>query len=281
MYPQFKEIVMDYQPALIFSDGDWWMDDELWETKPLLAWLFNNAPNKDEVVINDRWGKVRGKYGGYFTTEYGSGFDNIDKPWEENRGIGHSFGYNRIEDLNDYKSSQELVYVLIDIVSRGGNLLLNIGPRANGLIPVIMQQRLSDIGDWLEVNGEAIYDTKAFERTCQWSKGKRPEEARAEYKVEYNVMALTVEPEEGMAHKEIFFTKKGNDLYCICPVYPKDKLVVKDVELKSGAIVEMLGYDQPLAWKKQGKNIVIDVPALTPSESPCSFAWTFKLSGVK
>jgi len=54
MYPQFKELVTNYQPSVIFSDGDWWMNDDLWETKPLLAWLFNNAPNKDEVVINDR-----------------------------------------------------------------------------------------------------------------------------------------------------------------------------------------------------------------------------------
>ena len=59
MNPQFKEIVNLYAPAVIFSDGDWWMDDDKWETKPLLAWLFNEAPNKDEVVINDRWGKVR------------------------------------------------------------------------------------------------------------------------------------------------------------------------------------------------------------------------------
>ena len=71
MNPQFKEIVNLYEPAVIFSDGDWWMDDDKWETKPLLAWLFNEAPNKEEVVINDRWGKVRKKHGGYFTTEYG------------------------------------------------------------------------------------------------------------------------------------------------------------------------------------------------------------------
>ena len=51
-------------PAVIFSDGDWWMDDDKWETKPLLASLFNEAPNKEEVVINDRWGKVRKKHGG-------------------------------------------------------------------------------------------------------------------------------------------------------------------------------------------------------------------------
>lgn len=54
MIPQFKQIVIDYQPSLIFSDGDWWMDDDKWETRPLVAWLFNNAPNRDKVVINDR-----------------------------------------------------------------------------------------------------------------------------------------------------------------------------------------------------------------------------------
>ncbi|GAA3597548.1 alpha-L-fucosidase [Flavivirga amylovorans] len=280
MYPQFKEIVNNYQPSLIFSDGDWWMNDDLWETRPLLAWLFNNAPNKDEVVINDRWGQVRGEHGGYYTTEYGSGFDNIDKPWEENRGIGHSFGYNRIENLEDYKTSQELVYVLIDIVSRGGNLLLNIGPRADGLIPVIMQQRLIDIGDWLDVNGEAIYGTKTFGRTCQWSAGKKPSEVRGGFKAEYDVMALTVEPKEGMASKEVFFTQKENDLYCICPVYPKGKLIIKDLDTEIVEGVEMLGYDKPLEWKKQGGNIVINVPPLTISEVPCNFAWTFKIKNI-
>lgn len=281
MYPQFKQLVKDYQPSLIFSDGDWWMDDDLWETKPLLAWLFNNAPNKDEVVINDRWGEGRGVHGGYFTTEYGSGFDKIDKDWEENRGIGCSFGYNRIESLEDYKSSQELIYVLIDIVSRGGNLLLNIGPRADGLIPVIMQQRLSDIGDWLEINGEAIYETKSFDRTCQWSKGTKAVEAREEYSVEYDIMSLTVNPDKGMARKEILFTQKGDSLYCICPVYPKKRLVIKDVELNLGATVEMLGYDKLLKWNKKGSNIIVEVPDLSVSEVPCNFAWTFKLSGVK
>ena len=174
-----------------------------------------------------------------------------------------------------------MVYVLIDIVSRGGNLLLNIGPRADGLIPVIMQQRLRDIGNWLKVNGEAIYETKAFDRTCQWSEGKKPKEVRAEYSGEYNVMSLTVNSNEGMATKEIFFTQKGADLFCICPVYPKGELVVKDVDLKLDAVVEMLGYDKALNWKRDGANIVIEVPTLTTSEVPCQFAWTFKISRNK
>ena len=172
MNPQFKEIVNLYAPAVIFSDGDWWMDDDKWETKPLLAWLFNEAPNKDEVVINDRWGKVRKKHGGYFTTEYGSGFADPSILWEENRGIGKSFGYNRQETYDDYNSAQLLILMLCDIVSRGGNFLLDIGPTADGRIPIIMEDRLIQIGEWLNVNGEAIFGTRRWEKDCQWSEGE-------------------------------------------------------------------------------------------------------------
>ena len=103
-----------------------------------------------DIVINDRWGKeTRGKHGGYFTTEYDtltSLTQKVDiefkKPWEECRGMGASFGYNKNENLEDYSTSEELVHILINKVARGGNLLLNVGPTADGRIPVIMQQRL-------------------------------------------------------------------------------------------------------------------------------------------
>jgi alpha-L-fucosidase len=117
---------------------------------------FNESPVAKYVVVNDRWGKnTKGKNTGstYTTSEYGSGM-NPDVIWEESRGIGHSYGYNRNEKLEDYKSSLDLILMLVDIVSRGGNLLLDIGPTADGRIPVIMQQRLTDIGNWLSVNGE-------------------------------------------------------------------------------------------------------------------------------
>ena len=64
MLPQLKQIVTNYEPALLFSDGDWWMDYKKWRTLPFLSWALNNAPNKEELVFNDRWGKVRGKHGG-------------------------------------------------------------------------------------------------------------------------------------------------------------------------------------------------------------------------
>ena len=73
--------------------------------------------------------------------------------------MGKSFGFNRNEDPEDYNTSEQLIRMLVDIVSRGGNLLLNIGPRSDGTIPKIMINRLEDIGSWLEKNGEAIYET--------------------------------------------------------------------------------------------------------------------------
>ena len=163
MFPQFKDVVTHYKPSIIFSDGEWEMTSADWHSPELLAWLFNESPVKDEVVINDRWGKdTRHKHGGYWTTEYTAGMSGIDHPWEESRGMGVSYGYNRAEDLNVYHTGRELVIILVDTVSRGGNLLLDIGPNADGTIPVIMEERLTQIGDWLKINGEAIYGTKPW-----------------------------------------------------------------------------------------------------------------------
>jgi len=282
MVPQFKDVVQKYAPSLIFTDGEWDYPHTTWRATEVLSWLFNESVCKEEVVINDRWGKeTRHKHGGYYTTEYGSGLPNADNAWEENRGMAYSFGYSINENIDDYNSSRELVYMLIDIVSRGGNFLLDIGPTADGRIPVIMQERLLDIGKWMDVNGEAVYGTSCHKNTCQWSKGKIAEEDRGQYKVKYDVMKLTVSPDEGMASKEIFFTQKEDNLYCICPVYPKEKLVVKDVKLGSGAKVEMLGCNKSLKWKQQGSNVVIEVPALSASEVPCEFAWTFKMTRIQ
>lgn len=282
MLPQFKDVVNKYSPSLIFVDGEWDYPHTTWRSTELLAWLFNESASKDEVVINDRWGEeTRHRHGGYFTTEYGSGLPNAEHPWEENRGMAHSFGYSRTENFEDYNSTQELLYMLIDIVSRGGNFLLDIGPTADGRIPVIMQERLLEMGDWLAVNGEAIYETETWQNTCQWSTGKRVEEERGTYKVKYDVMKLTVDPDEGMASKEVFFTKKGDALYAICPVFPKEKLTLKGVKLSNRSKVSLLGYEKNLKWTQQGANVVIEVPYLTASEVPCQYAWTFKISDIK
>jgi alpha-L-fucosidase len=172
LFPQFKDLVTRYHPDIVWSDGEWDLTSEEWRTPELLAWLFNTAPNAADLVINDRWGKdCRHKHGGFYTTEYGSGLEDDRHAWEENRGMGGSYGYNRNEDVADYRSGRELVLMLADIVSRGGNLCLDIGPRADGQIPVIMQERLLEIGRWLAANGRAIYGTRMWREPCQWSAG--------------------------------------------------------------------------------------------------------------
>ncbi len=282
MIPQFKDVVNKYQPSVIFSDGEWDMTDKEWKSEEILAWLYNESPSKDDVIVNDRWGKgIRHNHGGYYTTEYGSGMSDGSVPWEENRGIGHSYGFNRNENLESYSTSQELVLMLIDIVSRGGNLLLNVGPTADGRIPVIMQQRLLDMGNWLDINGEAIYGTRPWKKDCQWSAGTVEEAQRGEYKTAYDVLKLTVNPDPGKAVKEVFFTTKGNTLYAICPVYPGKKLVLKDVQAAPGTKVELLGTDQKVSWKNRGKNLVIEVPPMVGGEFARNYAFTFKIAQIK
>jgi len=282
MYPQFKEIVNKYEPALIFSDGDWWMNDEKWQSKPLLAWLYNNAPNKDEVVINDRWGKVRGKHGSYFTTEYGSGFEDIDKPWEENRGIGMSFGVNRIENIDDYRTEKELLFMLADLVSRGGNLLLNIGPNPVGTIPVIMQERLLQIGDWLAVNGEAIYGTRAWKQNAQWTEGNRPVFTKKDYHSGFPIYEMTIDPKPGNSVKEMWFTSKADDLYALTPGWPKgNKIVIKNVELTSSSKVSLLGVEKALPYTINNNIIEIDLSDVGINDLPGKHVFVFKISNVK
>jgi len=102
-----------------------------------------------------------------------------------------------MESLADYRTDRELLMMLIDIVSRGGNLLLDIGPTADGRIPVIMEERLIRIGDWLRPNGEAIYSTRARKVTRQWSQGKVPQLAEKDFMSDYPIGSLVDSPPPG------------------------------------------------------------------------------------
>src|SRR5690606_2253712 len=122
------------------------------------------------------------------------------------------------------RSARELILMLVDLVSRGGNLLLDIGPTADGRIPVIMEERLLQIGDWLKVNGEAIYGTKPWVRTRQFSPGEIPELKSGQYAVRYEVTDYVDRKKPGQAVIEAFFTSKGKDVYAIVPGWPERKV---------------------------------------------------------
>jgi len=162
LHPKFKEVVTKYKPWHIFLDGEWTQDYKAWKSEELAHWLYNESPVKDYVVVNDRWGQCRGTWGDVYESEYGGGkYTSPNHPWQEDRGIGQSYGYNRMESIYDYDSRDELIRMFSGVVGGGGNFLLCVGPTGDGRIPVIMQERLLQIGDWLEVNGEAIYGSTA------------------------------------------------------------------------------------------------------------------------
>jgi alpha-L-fucosidase len=223
------------------------------------------------VVINDRWGKdTRSHHGGYFTTEYGEvgGGERLaaNHKCEENRGIGSSFGYNRHEALDEYQTSYGLICLLANLVSKGSNLLLDVGPTADGRIPVIMQQRLADIGDWLKVNGEAIYGTHPWKLHGE---GPTPP-----------VKDSTAERKQVFQSSDVRFTTKGDVVYAISLALPTSDVSIKSLGKDAGLLskpvkkVTMLGSNETLKWTQDAEALVIH----RPQSLPCAHAVTFAVS---
>ena len=275
MMPQFKDVVTRYKPSIIFSDGEWEMNSDQWRTPELLAWLYNDSPVKDEVAVDDRWGKdTRHKHGGYWTTEYTPGMAETNHPWEESRGMGFSYGYNRAERIEHYHSGRELILMLADIVSRGGNLLLDIGPRADGSIPVIMEERLLQIGEWLKVNGDAIYGTHPWTRAKQWSAGEQPKVSyNQEFSTAYDFAKLIGPPEGGKASIDAMFTAKGDSVFAILPRWPGRTFTVTEYQ-GSPKSVTLLGTAAPLRFKAAAGKLTVDMPVDAMGQA----AWVLKIS---
>lgn len=279
--PQVKDLVQNYKPDILWTDGEWELEGEKWKSEEFLAWLYNESAVRDNILVNDRWGKgLRQKHGGYYTTEYEAG-KVFDKPWEECRGMGFSFGYNQNEDAQDYNSTRALILMLADVVSNGGNLLLDIGPDARGNIPPIMQERLLEMGEWLEINGEAIYGTRKWKRSVQWSEGDRKIDHEKGYLGGDYILRQTIDPTPGKAVKELFFTQNGEVLYAISPKFPKGQFLIKGVKASANTSVKLLGVDGELDYIQKGDDLLIKVPKLSYDELPCKHAWSFKISGVK
>lgn len=126
----------------------------------LISYYYNRVP---EGVIGDRWMVNKDDFWYDFSTkEYQVGAAHMDKKWEMTRGLGLSFGYNQTEGEADCIGKDELICLLIDTVAHNGNLLLNIGPKADGTIPSVQEERLLYLGAWLEQNGEGIYGTRPY-----------------------------------------------------------------------------------------------------------------------
>jgi alpha-L-fucosidase len=179
MKEQLRELITSYDPAVLWFDGewvDWWTEED---GEELYQFLRNLKPN---LIINNRIGKGRKgmeelnkndqEYSGDFGTPEqqipANGLPGVD--WESCMTMNDTWGFKFYDDK--WKTTEALIRNLIDIASKGGNYLLNVGPTAEGLIPQQSVERLVEIGKWMKVNGEAIYGTSASPFPAQLSFGR-------------------------------------------------------------------------------------------------------------
>jgi alpha-L-fucosidase len=170
----------------------------------------------------------------YLTTEYFGHPQITTFKWEACRGIGNSFGYNQFETVDDYQTAPVLLRSLIDIVSKNGNLLLNVGPRADGSLPAEQIAALESMGRWLAINGEAIYGTRP------WTRFK----------------------DDGASGAEVRYTIKDNALYVITITLPTDRILsLPDISIKPASNVQLLGRDQPIEWTQAAGRLIVHLPS--------------------
>ncbi|XP_037785489.1 alpha-L-fucosidase-like [Penaeus monodon] len=252
--PELYELVNTYKPEVIWSDGDWEAHDTYWMSTEFLAWLFNDSPVKDTVVVNDRWGMgIHCHHGSFYTCRdrYNPGVLQPHK-WENAMTLDKkSWGYRRNAPVGDYLSIHDLITTLAQTISCGGNLLVNVGPTHEGRLPVIMEERLRQLGSWLDVNGQAVYDSVPWKHQND-----------------------TLTP-------GVWYTSKDDLVYGIVLTWPKqNKLTLGAVT--SAKDVKLLGYNDPqlpvLQVKSVGAGIQVTFPPM--SEVSSQWAWVLVMSAV-
>jgi alpha-L-fucosidase len=239
----YYELIHRYAPDVLWNDVNYPENGDLFG---IFAEAINANPN---TVINDRWQQHR-DLTHFSTPEYVVLDSSTKDKWESCRGIGYSFGYNQVETNKQLLSSSQLINMLVDIVSKNGNLLINIGPKADGSIPENQLNPLLDLGKWLKQNGEGIFDTSP------WKKA-----------------SLVLEDKT-----ELRFTRKADVLYVYFFSNPKNRNVqIPDLKLANGAKAVLMGAKtEELKLSTSNGSVQLKLPEKT-------IAGTFlvKVTGVK
>ena len=160
-YKHVIDLIDRYKPDVLWNDIEWpdfSKRDGEYSLAALFDYYYKAVPHG---VVNDRWGKET--HSDYETSEYQYMADSENAAaWENCRGIGLSFGYNQVESEQHSLNTESALRHFLDIVSRGGNFLLNVGPTASGEIPEIQKKVLMGLGDWMAINSGAVYATRTI-----------------------------------------------------------------------------------------------------------------------
>jgi alpha-L-fucosidase len=274
--PQVEELLVLYRPDVLWFDGIGFKSDS--QLDDLVRTIRTLNP---DCLINSRIKTFRFPYTDpYRYCDYISMGDNeiADKApgfeWENPGTLNSTYGYSRVD--NRWIDPKEIVFRLVDIVSKGGNYLLNIGPTAEGLIPQPSVDRLLEVGAWLETNGEAIYGTAGWKVY-----GEGP---HFEWEAE-RAKNRGVKPAAGIRRArpartagDIRFTAKAKTVYAICLAWPEQDILVKALNLKEGgaervAAVSMLGAKDKIQWRQTGEGLSLSVPKNPPGR----YAFVYKV----
>ncbi len=263
-----SEIVEKYQPDIVWFD--WWIEQPVFQPylQKFAAYYYNlAAQSKRGVAINYKKMAIPER-AAVLDIERG-GLDTV-RPlfWQTDTSVSEkSWGYIENDKL---RTADSLVDELVDIVSKNGCLLLNVGPKSDGTIPAEVQKILLEIGQWLAVNGEAIY-------------GTRPWKVYGEGPTKVTGGSFKDTATRSFTGEDIRFTAKGGTLYAIALDWPENgRLTLKSLSrgsrLTSREIetVQLLGSKANLKWTRNADGLTIELPA----QKPCDFAFAFKISPV-
>ena len=251
------ELVDKYQPQVVWFD--WWIEQVVFEPylQRFAAYYYNRG---------EEWGKgvaINHKYDSYpegvavFDIERGQLSDIRKFFWQNDTSVSkNSWGYI---DSHDYKTAGDIIADLVDIVSKNGALLLNIGPRADGAIPEIEQDMLREIGRWLAVNGEGIYETRPWQ---VFGEGPTPVPEGA----------FTDTARDAFTAADIRFTRKGNTLYAFLLAYPQGEALIQSLGDVDIAGARMLGSDAAISWSQNEAGLRLSAPETPPCDHVCCYA---------
>ena len=254
--PELYEIVNRYKPEVIWSDGDWDVNYTYWKSTQFLSWLYNDSPVRETVVTNDRWGKGSAcKHGDFITCQdrYNPG-QLQHKKWENCMTLDkNSWGYVRRASLQDYLTIDELILTLVQTIAYGGNLLVNVGPTADGRIIPIFEERLTQMGQWLSLNGEAVYGSHP------WSSGQN----------------------DSLTH-DVYFTQSRDNqsVYAIFIKWPeKNQLELGSVKGNDGLKIELIvpGGKRELSYEAKSDRIVVTLGQYPPDTN---WGWVLQMNGT-